>query len=79
MTTANIRAKLHEYIDNSDDMLLKLMYAVAKEYNGKSDDYTFSEEDMALFEERRKKRLSGESKLYNWEEAQTIIKGKKTA
>lgn len=32
MTAANIRQKLHQYIDKGDEKLLKLMYAVVKEY-----------------------------------------------
>jgi len=78
MTTANIRTKLHEYIDTSDETLLKMMYAVAKEYNQASE-HKFSEDELALFEERRNKRLSGEGKLYSWEEAKAMITKKRSA
>ncbi len=74
-----MRQKLHQYIDLGDEKLLKLMYVVAKEYNDEFDDatdYTFSSADMQLFEERRNKRLSGESKTYNWDDAKKIITGK---
>jgi hypothetical protein len=78
MTTTNIRQKLHQYIDKSDDKLLNLMYALAKEYNDEDDaEYEFSEKEMAAFEERRAKRLSGESKTYSWEEAKEMITGKR--
>lgn len=78
MTAANIRQKLHQYIDKGDEKLLKLMYAVAKEYNEEDDfEYDFSEEEIKLFEERRNKRLSGESKTYSWQEAKNMITGKK--
>ena len=54
------------------------MYAVAKEYNEKDDfEYEFSEEEIKLFEERRAKCLSDESKTYSWQEAKDIIIGKK--
>ena len=33
METTTIRQKLHQYIDNSDEKLLKMMFAIAKEYN----------------------------------------------
>ncbi len=75
MTTSNIRVKLHDYIDKGDEKLLKLMYAVAKEYNS-GDEFSFSDEDMAVFEERRKKRIAGESSVYSWEVAKEIITGK---
>lgn len=78
MTAENIRQKLHQYIDKGDEKLLKLMYAVAREYNEDDDfEYEFSEEDIKLFEERRTKRLSGESKTYSWKEAKDMITGKK--
>jgi hypothetical protein len=54
------------------------MYAVAKEYNEEDDfEYEFSEEEIKLFEERRNKRLKGESKTYSWQEAKNMITGKK--
>ena len=78
MDTATIRQKLHQYVEQGDEKLLKLMYAIAKQYNEEDDfEYEFSEEDVRIFEQRRQKRLSGESKTYNWEEAKDIITGKK--
>jgi len=78
MQTTQIRQKLHQYIDNSDEKLLKLMFALAKEYNEEDDfDYEFTSEDIKMFDERRKKRLSCESTTYTWEQAKDIITGKK--
>ena len=80
MTTANIRIKLQEYINGGDEKLLKLMYAIAKEYNSSpNDEFSFTKHDMELFEMRRNKRLNGESKVYRWQEARAIITGAKTA
>ena len=78
MNAHNIRTQLHDYVDNGDEKLLKLMYAIAKEYNA-ADEFSFTKEDIALFEQRRASRLSGESKVYNWEDAKAIITGKKSA
>ena len=78
MEHPNIRRELHQYIDTGDDKLLKMMYAVAKEYNEDDYPYSFSTEELAVFEERRSKRLSGENKTYSWEEAKAIITGKRT-
>ncbi len=78
MQTANIRQKLLNYVDKGDEKLLKLMYAIAKEYNGEDDtEYEFSDEELLVFEQRKMKRLGGESKTYSWEEAKGIITGKK--
>jgi hypothetical protein len=79
MQTTQIRQKLHQYIDDSDERLLKLLFAVAKEYNEDDDDfeYEFTAEDIKEFDKRREKRLSGESRTYSWEEAKDIITGKK--
>jgi len=77
MEPANIRQRLHQFIDKGDDKLLKLMYAVAKEYTGEDDfEYEFSDEEIKILEDRRAKRLSGESKTYSWQEAKDFITGK---
>jgi len=74
MQTIHIREKLHQYIDNSDEKLLKLMFALAKEYNDEDDlDYEFTSEDIKVFDERRKKRLNGESKTHSWVEAKSML------
>ena len=77
MQTSTIRQKLHQYIDNSDEKLLKLMFVLAKEYNDDDINYEFSIDDIKIFDERREKRLSGQSSTYSWQEAKEIITGKK--
>jgi hypothetical protein len=78
METISIRKELHEYIEKGDDKLLRLMYALAKEYNEDDNaDLGLHEDDIDEFEKRRAKRLSGESKLYDWQEAKQIITGKR--
>jgi phosphoribosylanthranilate isomerase len=75
--TATIRQKLHQYVEQGDERLMKLMYALAKEYNeNEDDDYIFKEEDIHLFDERSKKRSTGESKVYDWKEAMKMIVSK---
>jgi hypothetical protein len=73
MNTTVIKEKLHSYIESGDDKLLKLMFAVAKEYTEDDDNYEFTEDEIKIFEERRKARLSGKSKTYNWEETKRKI------
>lgn len=78
MQVLSIRERLHQYVDKSDEKLIKLLYALAKEYNDDDDfEYEFSAEDIQQFDERRKKRLFGESNTYSWQEAKEIITGKR--
>jgi len=77
MQTLNIRQKLHQYIDHGDEKLLKMMFALAKEYNEDDVDYIFTDEDIKVFDQRREKRLSGESETYSWQDAKSMITRKK--
>jgi hypothetical protein len=78
MTASNIREKLQDYIEHGDEKLLKLMYVMAREYNNDDDfEYQFTENEIKIFEERRTKRLNGDSKTYNWDEAKELITGKR--
>jgi hypothetical protein len=72
MQTTSIRQKLHQYIDNSDEKLLKMMLAMAKEYN-EDDDIEFTTEDIKILDERRQKRLNGESATQTWNEVKKAI------
>jgi len=74
MEIAAIRESLHQYINNSDEKLLKLILALAEAYN-EVEDYEFTTKELNSFNERRSKRLSGESKVYNWAEAREVITG----
>jgi len=38
-------------------------------------EYKFTAEDMKMLDERRRKRMSGESRTYTWNEAKEIITG----
>ena len=76
MEALNIRQRLHHYVDSGDEKLLKLMYAISKEYNEDDFEYAFSEIDIQIFEKRRMNRLKEESKTYSWKEAKEMITGK---
>ena len=77
MQTTVIREKLHQYIDSNDEKLLKLMLALAKEYNEDDNfDYEFTSAEIKLLDQRREDRLSGKSKTYSWDKAKDIITGK---
>ncbi|MBS1685205.1 MAG: hypothetical protein JSS76_10635 [Bacteroidetes bacterium] len=72
MNTVVIREKLHGYVDNGDEKLVKLLFALAKEYVG-DEDYEFSDEELKEFEKRRQDRINGLSKTYSWDEAKARI------
>lgn len=77
MKVTDIRIKVHQYVDRSDDKLLKLMYALARDYNGdEMNEDEFLPEDIETFEQRTASRLTGESNTYNWQEAKQIVLGK---
>ena len=72
-----MRKELHHYIDEGDDRLIRMLYAMVKEYD-KDEDYEFTQEEIKQFEERRERWLRGEGKTYTWEEVkQSILSGKR--
>ena len=76
MNTIVIKEKLHNYIENCDDKVLKLMFALAKEYSEEDDSYEFTDDEIKEFEARREARLSGVSKTYTWQEVkQKVLSG----
>ena len=68
-----LKDKLKDLIENGDDKLLKLMYAVAKEYNSSEDDFGLTEAQLAEIERRRESRLNGQSSTFEWEKVKEII------
>ncbi len=72
MQEGTIREHLHEVINSSDDRLLNILMAVADSYNDTADDVA----EVHELERRRQRRLSGESKVYDWEEAKRFITAK---
>lgn len=58
-----IKEELQKYIDAGDEKLLRLMYAVAKEYTETDDEYELNDEQIVELDRRRSMRVSGESKV----------------
>jgi len=78
MEATGIRKELQEYIDNGDEKLLRIMYALAKEYNKDDNaDLEIHENHINEFENRRIKRINSENKTYDWQEAKQIITDKR--
>ena len=74
MSAPNIRQQLHQYVDQGDEKLVKLLYALAKEYNSDMG-FEFTSDDIQQFEARSASRLREESKTYTVKEARDIITG----
>jgi hypothetical protein len=75
METSIIKEKLHQFVDNGDDKLLNMLYAVANEYS-KEEEFVFTSADIEEFEKRRNSRLKGESATFSWQEAKKRITAK---
>jgi len=71
MTTAEIKSRLHEEIEHSDEKLLRMIYLLLKEYQGE-DNEDAAEIRKQLVREEREKYLAGEGRSYNWEEVKKM-------
>ena len=74
MFAPNIRHQLHRYVDQGDEKLVKLLYALAKEYNSDMG-FEFTSDDIQQFEARSTSRLKEDSKTYTVKEARDTITG----
>ena len=70
MGAAQIREKLHQFINQADDRILNLMYGMMKADTPKGVLTREQEEDM---DKRIASHKSGESKSYSWSEARAAI------
>ena len=62
MEAANIKQKLHHYIDVADEKKLQAIYTILEdEIEGK---YFYTPDEIKMFYDRRQKHLNGESKSY---------------
>jgi hypothetical protein len=73
MGTVAIKEILHGYIDNGDDKLLQMIYAIVREYNNP----VFNESEIAELESRGKSRRSGQSKVHSWPAAKSSMTAKR--
>jgi hypothetical protein len=76
METAVLKKKLHQYIEEGDERFLGLVYALAKEYNNPQHEYEFSDNDIAMLEERRTAYFAGKNKASSWNEVKARVTGK---
>lgn len=78
METTLLKQELQEYINNGDERLLKMLHAVAREYNDEGDgEYELNAEELSVIEEESEAYWKGKSKAYDWEAVKQMITGKK--
>ncbi|MFI5195959.1 MAG: hypothetical protein ACHQD8_02625 [Chitinophagales bacterium] len=71
MTVVEIKNKLHQQIDHGDEKLLKMIYALIKEYKEEEED-DIDEARKNLVMEERERYLAGIGKSYSWEEVKDM-------
>ena len=80
MVTSVLKKKIHEYIDVTDEKILKAVYTILEAHVKSSElDIEFSSEHIKELNKRRKAHLEGKSKSYTFEEIkkQIVSKSKK--
>jgi hypothetical protein len=73
MSTPEIKERILDYIDHADDKVLEAIYTLLE---ANMNDYSLTDEQISIVEERMEQYLAGKSKTYDWEEAKTMIGGK---
>jgi len=73
MGTAQIRELLHEYINQADERLINLMYAMVQA-NLKEEDYGLSEAHKKVLDERLAAYQTDPSEGSSWEEVKNRIR-----
>lgn len=68
MDTIEIRKDIHRFVDEADERLLKIIYAIIQAEE--SEEPSVPEFFYKELDERREKHKSGESKSFTWEEVQ---------
>lgn len=75
MTALKIKAKVHDYIEHADERILKVVYAMLKEYEKNEDSTSWLTEEQKLeIDKRWENHKKGKSKSYSVEEAKKFVK-----
>jgi len=71
MSTAEIREKLHQLINKADERFIKMVYALAKEYQ--EDDFELSSEHQKILDERLALHKNNPDSASDWNDAKGRI------
>ena len=74
MNSIDIKKKLHQYIETSQDKKLKAIYTIVEDEIEAPLNPWDDPEFVALVERREQSYLNGEGKTYSWEEVQRRAK-----
>ncbi|MCL6259017.1 addiction module protein [Aquiflexum sp. TKW24L] len=74
MSTIEIKEHLHEYIDQADERMLKLLYAMAQA-DMEEKEYELSEAHIKILDERIASHKADPEAGSSWEEVKSRIKG----
>ena len=72
MEPANIKERLHHYIDVADEKKLQAIYTILED--DIEGEYSYTQDEIKMFYDRRQKHLNGESKSYTVEEAINLVR-----
>ena len=73
MSSVKLRKEVHNYIDQVDETVLKMVHAMLKEYSSTQE---LTEEQELLVEERRAEYKSGKSKALPLSEFRKLVEKK---
>jgi hypothetical protein len=69
MTTTALKKKIHEYIEVTDNKILKAVYTLLEaQVKASEATFEFNKEQIKELNKRRKAHLSGKSKSYSFEQ-----------
>ncbi len=71
MSTTELKVKLHEKIEQGDERLLKMLYALIQEYY---DTEAIDDARKRLITAERERYLRGEGVSYSWEDVKKMAK-----
>ena len=71
MSSAQIRQRLHDYIDIAEDKKLKAIYTLLQDHI--NDGYQLTEEQKAELDRRLNDYKNGIGRTYSWDETVAII------
>jgi hypothetical protein len=74
MQANELKAMLHQKIEEGDEKLLVKLYAVVSEYDDKLDDLEMKRKTL-IFEERSR-YLNGDKNSYTWQEVKSMALNK---